>query len=89
MTLGNPGNILAVLFVLAIWAVAGYAVWFWGPGLRPRKVWCPVLKKYTQILAEQKEAKFRNSYAGLAIVDVKRCPLLGGAPYLCDRECLS
>ena len=81
-------NLLAVVCVLAVWALAGYCVWRWGPGLRKRSVWCPVLKSRAKILAEQEEKGFRNSYAGLSIVDVQQCTLFRAGPVLCHKECL-
>jgi hypothetical protein len=81
-------SIYAVVAVLVFWAVAAYAVWLWGPGLRRRTVWCPVYKTEAKVLVEQKEAGFRNSYAGLARVDILRCSLFNGDPLRCQKECL-
>ena len=83
------GDSVVVVGVLALWAVAAYAVWLWGPGLRRRSVWCPVYKTYANVLAEQKEAGVRNSYAGLAVLDVQRCSLFDGDPLRCKKECLA
>ena len=85
MTLADT---VIVAGVLALWGVAGYAVWLWGPGTRKRSVWCPVFKTYAQVLAEQKEAGFAGSYAGLKVVDLKGCSLYGGDPLQCQKECL-
>jgi len=79
---------LAILFVLAVWAVVGYAIWQFGPGLRKRSVWCPVFKKRAKVLAEQKEALFYPSYAGLSVVDIKQCSLFKGGAVACHKECL-
>lgn len=83
-----PADSVIVIGVVALRSFAAYAVWLWGPGLRQRSVWCPVHKTYAQVLAEQKEAKFANSYAGLAVVDVRRCSLYNGDPLKCHKECL-
>jgi hypothetical protein len=79
---------VAVVAVLALWAIAAYAIWQWGPGLRNRSVWCPVLKKRAKVLAVQKEALFVNSYAGLSVVDIKQCSLFKTGPLLCHKDCL-
>ncbi len=80
--------IYAVIAVLAIWAVGAYAVWQWGPGLRERSVWCPVYRTYAKVLAEQKEAKFVNSYAGLAVLDIQQCSLFNSDPLRCKKDCI-
>jgi hypothetical protein len=77
-----------VIFLAAVWAIGGYFVWRYGPGLRRRSVWCPVLKKRATILAVQREARFANSYAGLAVVDVKECSLLEQTMLACHKECI-
>jgi hypothetical protein len=79
---------LGVVIVLALWAIVGYAIWQWGPGLRKRSVWCPVQKKRAKVLAEQREALFPASYAGLSVVDIKQCSLFKGGPLKCQKECL-
>jgi len=79
--------LVPVIIVLAIWAVAVYAVWHWGPGLRTRAVWCPVFRTEAKVLADQKEAAFRNSYAGLQVVDIRRCSLFGADPLKCHKDC--
>jgi hypothetical protein len=80
--------LLATVIVLALWAIVGYAIWQWGPGLRKRSVWCPILKKRAKVLAEQREALFVPSYAGLTMVDIKQCSLFEGGPPDCQKECL-
>jgi hypothetical protein len=80
---------VVVVGVLALWALAAYAVWLWGPGWRRRSVWCPVFKTYAKVLAEQKEAGFPNSYAGLVVLDVKRCSLYDSDVLRCHKECLA
>jgi len=77
-----------VLGVLALWAIVAYAIWQWGPGLRHRSVWCPVLKKRARVLALQKEALFFPSYAGLSVIDIKECSLFKGGVLKCHKECL-
>jgi hypothetical protein len=80
---------IAILVVLAAWALASWAIWKWGPGERTMTVWCPVYKKSAKIVALQKEAEFVPSYAGLQVFDVKCCSLFeNGAPVNCARECL-
>lgn len=80
--------LLAVLVVLALWAIMAYAIWQWGPGLRRRTVWCPVMKKRARVLALQREALFYPSYAGLSIIDIKECSLLKPGQMKCHKECL-
>jgi len=81
--------VLAGVVVLVLWAIATYAIWQWGPGLRRRTVWCPVHKKRATVLAEQKEALFVPSYAGLSVIDIKKCSLYEGQPLGCEKECLA
>jgi hypothetical protein len=80
--------LLGVLIILALWAVMAFAVWQWGPSLRTRTVWCPVMKKRARILALQKEALFFPFYAGLNVIDIKECSLANGVPLKCHKECL-
>jgi hypothetical protein len=80
--------LLGVMFIAAVWALGAYFIWENGPGLRIRSVRCPVLKKRATILAEQKEARFVGSYAGLAVADVKQCSLLDGSLLSCHKECI-
>jgi hypothetical protein len=80
--------LLTAAIVVALWAIAAYAIWQWGPGLRKRSVWCPVLKKRAKVLAEQKEALFYPSYSGLSVVDIKQCSLFKGRALECHKECL-
>jgi hypothetical protein len=80
--------LLAVLIVLALWAIMAYAIWQWGPGLRRRSVWCPVMKKRARVLALQREALFYPSYAGLSVIDIKECSLFKTGHMNCHKECL-
>jgi len=84
----TPAITLAIVLVLAMWAIVGYAIWHWGPGLRRRSVWCPVEKKRAKVLAVQKEALFVPSYAGLSVIDIKECSLFKGGPLKCHKECI-
>ena len=85
-----PASMLffAVVMVLALWAIMAYAIWQWGPVLRSRTVWCPVMKKRARILALQKEALFFPFYAGLGVIDIKECSLSKGRAPKCHKECL-
>jgi hypothetical protein len=74
---------LVLLTGLLCWTVAGYAIWKWGPGLRTRRVRCPVLKRRARVLADQREVEF----ACLKVADVKRCSLMSGS-ITCGKECL-
>jgi hypothetical protein len=80
--------LFAVLVVLALWAIMAYAIWLWGPGLRRRSVWCPVMKKRARVLALQREALFFPSYAGLSVIDIKECSLFKAGQLKCHKECL-
>ncbi len=80
--------VLAVVAVLVSWSLVGRVIWQWGPGLRKRSVKCPLLKKRAKVLAEQREAEFVGSYAGLEAVDIEECSLLKGRPITCGKECL-
>jgi hypothetical protein len=80
--------LLAVLIVLALWSITAYAIWQWGPGLRRRSVWCPVMKKRARVLALQMEALFYPSYAGISVIDIKECSLFKGGQMNCHKECL-
>jgi hypothetical protein len=79
--------VLAMEAVLIAWVVAGYAIWQYGPGVRERSVRCPVQRKRAKVLADQREAGFFCSYAGLKAVDVTYCSLMKG-PLTCGKECL-
>lgn len=79
---------LAVLAVLVSWSLAGRLIWQWGPGLRKRSVKCPLLKKRATVLAEQREAGFVGSYAGLETVDISQCSLLKAPAITCGKKCL-
>jgi hypothetical protein len=76
--------VFAIVAGLVFWAIAGYAIWRWGPGLRKRSVWCPVLKRRARVLADQREAEFGS----LMAVDVKSCSLIKGQALTCGKECL-
>ena len=78
---------LAVEAMLLAFVIVGYAIWQYGPGVRERSVRCPVLKKRAKVLADQREAGFSCSYAGLEAVDVTNCSLVKG-PLTCSKECL-
>jgi len=80
--------ILLVVGILAVWGIASWALWTWGPREIKWTVWCPVHKKIAKIVAIQREAKFTPSYAGMQVYDVKRCSLFGGPPVTCGKECL-
>jgi hypothetical protein len=80
--------LFALMAVIAVWALAAFFIWQWGPGVRERSVWCPVHKRRATVLVQQKEALFVNSYAGLSVVDVNRCSLFRSGPLGCHKECL-
>ena len=80
--------VLAMVAGLASWVAVGYAIWQWGPGMRKRSVRCPTLKKKAKVLADQREADFVCSYAGLKAADVQYCSLVNGPPLTCDKACL-
>lgn len=80
--------VLGIMFIAAVWAIGGYFIWEFGPGLRIRSVRCPVLKKRATVLADVKEARYPGSYAGLALADVKECSLLGTTFLSCHKECI-
>ena len=76
--------IKAALVVVAVsWAIAGYSIWKWGPGLRKRSVRCPERKLRATVLADQREAEFGS----LRVVDVKACSLLTPAQQECLKQC--
>jgi len=76
--------VLEVLTILVCWAVAGYAIWRWGPGLRNRAVGCPEKKVRAQVAADQREAEF----GCLRVADVKSCSLFSGAALTCNKACV-
>jgi hypothetical protein len=76
---------LVILTMLACLAVAGFAIWNWGPGIHQRSVRCPEKNRRAKILAEQVEGDF----CCLRVVDVKACTLVPGEILTCDRECMS
>jgi hypothetical protein len=77
--------VLAVIVGLAIWALAGYAIWKWGPGLRKCSVRCPEKSVRATVLADQREAEF----GCLTVIDVKACTLAPNAPLRCGKECMA
>ncbi len=76
--------VLTAVTGLVLWAIVGYAIWQWGPGLRKRPVRCPVLKRRAKVLADQREAEF----GCLKVTDIKYCSLLNGPPLTCSKECI-
>lgn len=82
------GTIIAVEGggMLACWAVAAYAIWKWGPGVRKRSVRCPEKKLKANVLANHREAEF----ACIRATDVKACSLLPtGGVLTCSKACLA
>jgi len=73
----------ALVGVAVFWAIAGYLIWKWGPGLRKRSVRCPERKLRATVLADQREAEF----SCLRVVDVKECSLLTPAHPDCAKQC--
>jgi hypothetical protein len=73
----------ALVGVAVFWAIAGYLIWKWGPGLRKRSVRCPERKVRASVLADQREAEF----GCLRVVDVKECTLLTPAHPDCAKQC--
>jgi len=80
----TPILMLVLAGGLLFWALAGYAIWQWGPGLRKRSVWCPLLKRRARVVADQREAEF----ACLTVRDVMSCSLVKGPALTCSKECL-
>jgi len=80
----NNMIILEIVGVLAAWAVAGYAIWRWGPGMRRRSVRCPEKKTTASVMADQREAEF----GCLRVTDINACSLLPDTPVNCAKECL-
>lgn len=76
--------VLVVAFMLTCWAIVGYLIWKWGPGIRKRSVQCPEKNLQAEVLAEQSEGDFNC----LRVADVKRCSLMAGELLTCDRACL-
>lgn len=70
--------------VLLSWAVLGYAIWKWGPGLRRRSVRCPERRVGASVMADQREAAFGS----LRVAEIGACSLLGNAPLACSKRCL-
>ena len=74
---------IALVGVAALWVVAGYAIWKWGPGLRKRSVRCPEKGRRAAVLADQREAEFGS----LHVVDIKACSLLKPSVPDCSKQC--
>ena len=77
--------LVEVIGVFLAWAVAGYTIWKWGPGLRMRSVRCPEIKAHARVLAEQQESEF----GCLRVTDVKVCSLLHVAVPDCKKACMA
>ncbi len=77
--------LLEIAGVLASWAVVGYAIWKWGPGIRKRSVPCPNLKVQADVVADQRESEF----GCLRIVDIRDCLLIPSAVVTCKKDCLA
>ena len=77
--------VLAIAGGLVFWVIVGYAIWWYGPGLRKRSVRCPELKRRAKVLADQREPEF----CCLVAADIKSCSLVNGPALTCGKECLS
>jgi hypothetical protein len=75
----------AVVGVFVCWAIAAYAIWKWGPGLRKRTVRCPEKKLWAKVVADQREAEFGS----LKVVDVRTCSLDAGTTLNCSKRCMA
>jgi hypothetical protein len=75
----------AIVAVIVCWAVASYAIWKWGPGLRKRSVQCPEKKRRAKVVADQREAEFGS----LKVVDVRSCSLEAGPELNCSKGCVA
>jgi len=75
--------LLEAATLLVCWAVAGYAIWKWGPGFRKRAVACPERKLRARVMAEQREAEF----GCLRVADVESCSLFPGEQLTCSKAC--
>ena len=82
MTALIPG---AIVSVIVCWAIASYAIWKCGPGLRKHGVLCPEKKLRATILADQREAEFGS----LKVVDVATCSLESGSVLNCSKRCMA
>ena len=76
---------LEVATVFSAWAVAGFTIWKWGPGLRKRSVKCPDTKRIARVLADQREAEF----GCLRVVDVRTCSLIPSQVLSCGKDCIA
>jgi hypothetical protein len=76
---------IEIIAVLTAWAVAGFTIWKWGPGLRKRSVTCPNTKRTARVLADQREAEF----GCLRVVDVEACSLIPSQVLSCGKACLA
>jgi hypothetical protein len=77
--------LLEIAAVLVAWAVAGFTIWKWGPGIRKRSVTCPNTKRTARVLADQREAEF----GCLRVVDVETCSLVPSQILTCGKSCLA
>ena len=73
----------AMVAVALCWAVAGYGIWKWGPGLRRHWIRCPEKKRRATVVAEQREAEFGS----LRVADIKACSLLTPSHPDCSKQC--
>ena len=76
---------IEIIAVLTAWAVAGFTIWKWGPGLRKRSVTCPNTKRTARVLADQREAEF----GCLRVVDVRTCSLIPSQVLSCGKDCIA
>jgi len=77
--------VLEAATVFVCWAVAGYVIWKWGPGLRNRTVECPERKLRARVMADQREAEF----GCLRAADVKSCSLYPVTELTCGKTCMA
>jgi len=80
----ETAQVVAILTVVVVWAVAIYTIHRWGPGRDRRSVRCPDKGVRARVVVEQREAGFGE----LAVTDVAACSLLRG-PVTCDKGCLA
>ncbi len=75
---------LAVLAVIASWAVLAWTLWRWGPGQGHRRIRCPEKRVRARVGVELREGDFGR----LLITDITTCSLLPGQLVACSKECL-
>lgn len=80
----ETAQVVALLTVVVVWAVAVYTIRRWGPGLRRRSVRCPEKGVRARVRVRESEAGFGE----LAATDVTACSLVEG-PVTCDKGCLA